>query len=67
MIVFLRQKHFDARRAVGKVAGEIIAFMNQGGVQFAAVGRVLYDLARAKGLGTAAPLEWFHQNKSYVP
>jgi alanine dehydrogenase len=48
--------------------GEVIAFMNQGeGMQFAAVGRVLYDLARAKGLGTMAPLEWFHQDKRYVP
>ncbi len=42
--------------------------MNQGeGMQFAAVGRVLYDLARAKGLGATAPLEWFHQDKRYVP
>ena len=36
-------------------------------MQFAAVGRVLHDLARAKGLGATAPPEWFHQDKRYVP
>jgi ornithine cyclodeaminase/alanine dehydrogenase-like protein (mu-crystallin family) len=47
---------------------EIIAFMNQGeGMQFAAVGRMLYELARRQGLGVSAPLEWFHQDKKYVP
>jgi alanine dehydrogenase len=58
-----------AGRASGRTdEKEIIAFMNQGeGMQFAAVGRVLYDLARARGLGTTAPLEWFHQDKRYVP
>jgi hypothetical protein len=47
---------------------QIIALMNQGeGMQFAAaVGRVLYDLARERGLGTNAPLEWFHQDKRCV-
>ena len=47
---------------------QIIAFMNQGeGLQFAAVGRKLYDLARERGLGVSAPLEWFHQDKKYIP
>lgn len=47
---------------------QIIAFMNQGeGLQFAAVGRKLYDLARERGLGVTAPLEWFHQDKKYIP
>jgi ornithine cyclodeaminase/alanine dehydrogenase-like protein (mu-crystallin family) len=47
---------------------QIIAFMNQGeGMQFAAVGRTLYELARAQGLGASAPLEWFHQDKKYIP
>jgi hypothetical protein len=42
--------------------------MNQGeGMQFAAVGRKLYDLARERGLGVRAPLEWFHQDKKYIP
>jgi ornithine cyclodeaminase/alanine dehydrogenase-like protein (mu-crystallin family) len=47
---------------------QIIAFMNQGeGMQFAAVGRLLYDLARKQRLGTEAPPEWFHQDKKYIP
>jgi ornithine cyclodeaminase/alanine dehydrogenase-like protein (mu-crystallin family) len=47
---------------------QVIAFMNQGeGMQFAAVGRMLYDLARERGLGSNAPLEWFHQDKKYIP
>jgi ornithine cyclodeaminase/alanine dehydrogenase-like protein (mu-crystallin family) len=47
---------------------ETIAFMNQGeGLQFAAVGRRLYDLAIERGLGTQAPFDWFHQGKEYGP
>lgn len=47
---------------------QIIAFMNQGeGMQFAAVGVRLYERARAQGLGTTAPTEWFHQDKRYIP
>jgi alanine dehydrogenase len=58
-----------ADRAPGRTSDDqIVAFMNQGeGMQFAAVGRALYDLARVRGLGTSAPLEWFHQDKRYVP
>ena len=42
--------------------------MNQGeGMQFAAVGSMLYDLARKRGMGAGAPSEWFHQDKKYIP
>ncbi len=42
--------------------------MNQGeGMQFAAVGCMLYDLARKRGMGAGAPSEWFHQDKKYIP
>ena len=42
--------------------------MNQGeGLQFAAVGRRLYDLAVERGIGFKAPVEWFHQDKQYIP
>jgi hypothetical protein len=34
--------------------------------EFAAVGGMLYDLARKRGLGTQAPAEWFHQDKKYI-
>lgn len=58
-----------AGREEGRTSDDqIIAFMNQGeGLQFAAVGRKLYDIARERGLGTEAPLEWFHQGKEYIP
>ena len=58
-----------AGRGLGRTSdSEIIAFMNQGeGLQFAAVGRRLYDLALERGLGVKAPLEWFHQDKQYIP
>jgi ornithine cyclodeaminase/alanine dehydrogenase-like protein (mu-crystallin family) len=58
-----------AGRAPGRTSeSEIIAFMNQGeGLQFAAVGRRLYDLALERGLGAKAPHEWFHQDKQYIP
>ena len=47
---------------------QIIAFMNQGeGLQFAAVGQMLYDLACKRGLGVNAPTEFFHQDKKYIP
>jgi ornithine cyclodeaminase/alanine dehydrogenase-like protein (mu-crystallin family) len=61
--------HIIAGRETGRTdEKQIIGFMNQGeGLQFAAVGRTLYDLARARGLGASAPLEWFHQDKKYVP
>jgi hypothetical protein len=42
--------------------------MNQGeGLQVAAVGRRLYDLAIEHGLGVNAPFDWFHQAKRYRP
>lgn len=47
---------------------QIIAFINQGeGMQFAAVGCMLYDLARKLAMGASAPSEWFHQDKRYIP
>ena len=72
------QQQWKAVRLLGRVVAgrepgrsddkQIIAFMNQGeGMQFAAVGRKLYDLARERGLGVSAPLEWFHQDKKYIP
>jgi alanine dehydrogenase len=72
------QQQWKAVRLLGRVVAgrdpgrsddnQIIAFMNQGeGMQFAAVGRKLYDLARERGLGVRAPLEWFHQDKKYIP
>ena len=72
------QQQWKAVRLLGRVVAgrepgrtddkQIIAFMNQGeGMQFAAVGRKLYDLARERGLGVNAPLEWFHQDKKYIP
>ena len=32
------------------------------GIQFAAMAKLVYDLARARGLGRQLPLEWFQQN-----
>jgi ornithine cyclodeaminase/alanine dehydrogenase-like protein (mu-crystallin family) len=72
------QEEWKSVRLIGRViAGrepgrtddkQVIAFMNQGeGMQFAAVGRMLYDLARKQGLGTETPPEWFHQDKKYIP
>ena len=72
------QEQWQSVRMLGRViAGrepgrtsddQVIAFMNQGeGMQFAAVGGMLYDLARKRGLGTQAPAEWFHQDKKYIP
>jgi alanine dehydrogenase len=47
---------------------QVIAFMNQGeGLQFAAVGQMLYDLAKKRGLGIEIPAEYFHQDKQYIP
>ncbi len=72
------QEQWKSVRLLGRVVAgrepgrtdekQVIAFMNQGeGLQFAAVGRKLYDLARERGLGVTAPLEWFHQDKKYIP
>ena len=35
---------------------------NSAGLQFAAVGRIVYDRAREAGLGMSIPMEWFQQN-----
>ena len=35
---------------------------NSAGLQFAAVGRVVYEKAKAKGLGMHIPMDWFHQD-----
>ena len=35
---------------------------NSAGLQFAAVGRVIYESARKKKLGMQIPMEWFHQD-----
>lgn len=61
--------HGIASHEPGRTSGDqVIAFMNQGeGMQFAAVGGMLYDLACKRGLGTQAPAEWFHQDKKYIP
>ncbi|HVB80766.1 MAG TPA: ornithine cyclodeaminase family protein [Candidatus Binataceae bacterium] len=68
-----RAVRYLGRIVAGRESGrtsddQVIAFMNQGeGLQFAAVGRRLYDLARERGIGVNAPLEWFHQDKKYIP
>jgi alanine dehydrogenase len=54
-----------AGRWIGRANDQQITFLNnQGtqGLQFAAVGGTVYNLARAKGLGHPLPLEWFTQN-----
>jgi ornithine cyclodeaminase/alanine dehydrogenase-like protein (mu-crystallin family) len=72
------QEQWKSVRLIGRViAGrdpgrtddnQVIGFMNQGeGMQFAAVGHMLYELAGQRGLGVSAPMEWFHQDKRYIP
>ena len=72
------QEQWQSVRLLGRViAGrepgrtndeQVVAFMNQGeGMQFAAVGGMLYNLACKRGVGTRAPAEWFHQDKKYIP
>ena len=54
-----------AGRWVGRADDRQVTFLNnQGtqGLQFAAVGATVYNLAKAKGLGHPLPLEWFTQN-----
>lgn len=42
---------------------ELIFFHNiSAGIQFAAVGRLVYERARERGLGTPLPIEWFLQD-----
>jgi alanine dehydrogenase len=52
-----------------KVAGrtspsQITCFINSGtqGLQFASVGGLVYELARARGIGRELPTEWFVQD-----
>jgi ornithine cyclodeaminase/alanine dehydrogenase-like protein (mu-crystallin family) len=35
---------------------------NSAGLQFAAVGRVVYEKAKEQGLGMEIPMDWFHQD-----
>lgn len=51
-------------RAVGRASDdEITYFIGEGtGLQFAAVGARVYELARARGLGQELPSEWFLQD-----
>ena len=35
---------------------------NSAGLQFAAVGRLIYEEAKRQGLGMHIPMEWFHQD-----
>ena len=35
---------------------------NSAGLQFAAVGRVVYDKAKEMGLGMQIPMDWFQQD-----
>ena len=54
-----------AGRWKGRTDDAQITFLrNSGtqGLQFAAVGGTVYQLAKAKGLGHTLPLEWFVQN-----
>ena len=54
-----------AGRWKGRTADRQITFLNNlgtQGLQFAAVGGTVYQLAKAKGLGHPLPLEWFVQN-----
>ncbi|MBI4526759.1 MAG: ornithine cyclodeaminase family protein [Deltaproteobacteria bacterium] len=54
-----------AGRWAGRTSDPQITFLNNSGtqgLQFAAVGGTVYELAKAKGLGHPLPLEWFVQN-----
>ena len=49
----------------GRTDDKQITFLNNSGtqgLQFAAVGGTVYQLAKARGLGHPLPLEWFVQN-----
>ena len=35
---------------------------NSAGLQFAAVGRVVYEAAKEQGLGMEIPMDWFQQD-----
>jgi len=67
-----RYQHMDnpvlAEVIAGRIAGrtsdtESIYFdNNSAGLQFAAIGRLVYEKARAAGLGMTIPMDWFQQD-----
>jgi len=63
-----REYPFLADVISGKIAGRedesesVFYDNNSAGLQFAAIGRVVYDRAKKMGLGTNIPMEWFQQN-----
>jgi hypothetical protein len=47
---------------------QIVGMVLRGdGVQFAAVGHLIYQLCKEQGLGTELPRELFLQDESYIP
>ena len=55
----------DGRQVARETSDQQVTFLNnQGtqGLQFAAVGGTVYELAKAKGLGHPLPREWFLQD-----
>jgi alanine dehydrogenase len=63
-----REYPFLADVIVGKIPGRknntesIFYDNNSAGLQFAAVGRIVYDRAKELGLGMEVPMEWFQQD-----
>ena len=63
-----REYPFLADVIAGKIPGRknntesIFYDNNSAGLQFAAVGRIVYDRAKELGLGMEIPMEWFQQN-----
>jgi alanine dehydrogenase len=63
-----REYPFLADVIAGKIAGResdtesIFYDNNSAGLQFAAVGRVVYERAKELGLGMNIPMEWFQQD-----
>ena len=63
-----REYPFLADVIAGKIAGRqsdtesVFYDNNSAGLQFAAVGRVVYDRAKELGLGMNIPMEWFQQD-----
>ena len=59
---------FIAQVVAGEVAGRendaesIYYDNNSAGLQFAAIGRVVYEKAKAAGLGMHIPMDWFQQD-----
>jgi alanine dehydrogenase len=51
-------------KAPGRTSPDQITLMNKNwglGIEFAAVGKLVYDRARAAGMGKEMPTEWFSQ------